>query len=64
MLAYERREGDTRVLVALNLTAEPARLPLPDWARGLTPRLSTLGGLPGFEHGALILMGDEGVILT
>jgi alpha-glucosidase len=64
IIAYERREGDARVLVALNLTAEPARLPLPDWARGLTPRLSTLGGLPGFEHGALVLMGDEGVILT
>ena len=64
VLAYERRDGDTRVLVTLNLTAEPARLPLPDWACGLTPRLSTLGGLPGFEHGALILMGDEGVILT
>ena len=64
VLAYQRRSGDARVLVALNLTAEPARLALPDWARGLTPRLSTLGGLPAIERGALILMGDEGVILS
>lgn len=64
VLAYERRESDARVLVALNLTAEPARLPLPDWAKALTPRLGTLGVLPAIDDGALILMGDEGVILA
>lgn len=64
ILAYERRAGDARALVALNLTGEPARLTLPDWAERLSPRLSTLGGLPGIERGGLILMGDEGVILA
>ncbi|WP_315762103.1 alpha-amylase family glycosyl hydrolase [Sphingomonas sp. Y38-1Y] len=64
VLAYERRLDDTRVLVALNLTGEPASLALPDWAAGLTPRLGTLGTMARIEEGRLILMGDEGVILA
>jgi alpha-glucosidase len=33
-LAYERRSGDTRLLVALNLGGTPQIVSLPSWARG------------------------------
>jgi len=41
-LAYERRSGDTRVLVALNLGGTPQIVSLPSWARGGKVLLSTL----------------------
>jgi oligo-1,6-glucosidase/alpha-glucosidase len=55
VLQYERREGDERLLVALNLSAEPRRLALPADARLAEPLISTLpdrhfdGGLAGNE---------------
>jgi alpha-glucosidase len=42
ILAYERRMGDERVLVVLNLSATPAAFARPEWARGLRPILSTV----------------------
>ena len=61
VLAYERRHGDDRLLVALNLGHEAAAATLPagDWA----PLLSTLAGLPAPASGTLALRPDEGVIL-
>ena len=61
VLAYERRHGDDRLLVALNLGHEAAAAALPagDWA----PLLSTLAGPPAPTRGALALRPDEGVIL-
>ena len=41
VLAYERRHGDARVLVALNLSDAPQTLALPEWARSLAPALTT-----------------------
>jgi len=55
LLAYERRSGDTRLLVALNLGAEP--IAMPDHALGGERLLSTLAGTSDD------LRGNEGVIL-
>ena len=55
LLAYERRSGDTRLLVALNLGTDP--VPMPDQALGGERLLSTM---PGTAHE---LRGNEGVIL-
>ena len=44
MLAYERRHGAERLIVALNLGDRPQRLQLPDWASDCRPLLSTLAG--------------------
>ena len=55
LLAYERRSGSSRVLVALNLGAMP--VPMPDQALGGERLLSTLSGA------ADQLRGNEGVIL-
>jgi oligo-1,6-glucosidase/alpha-glucosidase len=55
LLAYERRSGDTRLLVALNLGPDP--VPMPAEASGGKRLLSTLSG----ESNAL--RGNEGVIL-
>lgn len=59
VLAYERRDGDDRLLIALNLSAERRRLILPDDARSASIVASTLEGLamPG------TLRGNEGLIL-
>ncbi|HTG38236.1 alpha-amylase family glycosyl hydrolase [Sphingomonas sp.] len=64
VLAYERRQGEQRVLMALNLTSSAARFELPDWARLLTPRLGTLATLSAPDDTELTLMPDEGLILT
>jgi oligo-1,6-glucosidase/alpha-glucosidase len=55
LLAYERRAGDSRLLVALNLGGKP--VPLPEPARGAERLLSTLPGE------ADELRGNEGVIV-
>ena len=64
MLAYERRHGAERLIVALNLGAQPQRLELPDWASGCRPLLSTLAAPPPVGDSALLLRPDEGVILV
>ena len=55
LLAYERRSGDTRMVIALNLGAEPVTMP--DQALGGERLLSTLAGA------AHELRGNEGVVL-
>jgi alpha-glucosidase len=64
VLAYRRARGDRRLLIALNLAAEPARLPLPPEHGGYQLVLSTnLDGGSPLQDGVLELRGDEGVIL-
>ena len=63
VLAYERRHGAGRLIVALNLGGLSQRLELPDWANDCRVLLSTLAdaALPG--DGAVLLRADEGLIL-
>ena len=63
VLAYERRSGAERLIVALNLAGRSQHLALPDWARDCRPLLSTVAGAPLAGDGALLLRADEGVIL-
>ena len=63
MLAYARRHGDERLIVALNLGQQPHRLQLPQWARGSRLLLSTLDDAALVEGGAILLRSNEGVVL-
>jgi len=61
VLAYTRAAGGARFLVALNLGAEPARLP-GEW--GGEVAISTLGDARGrATEGPVELGGDEGVVV-
>ena len=63
VLAYERRHGEERIAVALNLTAEPKTVALPGDA-AWSPLRSTLGTAPGqSRRGTLALGPDEGMVL-
>ena len=68
VLAYERRAGDERLLIACNLGSRPQELALPEWARHARPLLSTVASLPsdpGVAAGKhLVLRPDEGIILA
>ncbi|WP_131858324.1 alpha-amylase family glycosyl hydrolase [Bosea sp. BK604] len=64
VLAYERRQGAQRLVVALNLGAQVQHLDLPDWAGGCPPLLSTIPGPAQIEGRALRLRPNEGVILA
>jgi alpha-glucosidase len=64
VLAYQRRHGAERLLVALNLGGRSQCLQLPDWASDCRPLLSTLADAASAGDGALRLRPDEGVILT
>ncbi|WP_174296369.1 alpha-amylase family glycosyl hydrolase [Sphingomonas bacterium] len=57
-LLYERRLGEERMLVALNLSGEPARFDVPDWVRSMQPLLVT--GHANVDPGHLA--PDQGVI--
>jgi glycosidase len=63
-LAYERRYGADRLIVALNLGGRPHRLALPDWASECRTLLSTVADAALAGDCALTLGPDEGVILT
>jgi glycosidase len=63
VLAYERRRGLERLVVALNLGAAPQRLMLPEWAGAFRLLLSTIDDSVSIGSGALSLRADEGVIL-
>lgn len=63
VLAYERRHGAQRLVVALNLGASAQYLELPGWASDCWPLLSTVAGRTQIEDGVLLLRPDEGVIL-
>ena len=58
ILAYERRHGDERLLIVLNLGGERRRFALPDWALGKRTLLSAQGGSDPADVGP-----NEGVIL-
>jgi alpha-glucosidase len=64
VLAYERRQGAERLIVALNLAGRLQRLELPDWASDCRLLLSTVADAALAGDGALLLRADEGVILT
>ena len=65
VLAYERRHGDDRLLVALNLGSTPQELLMPAWAAaGGYVLLSTLAGCGSTTTGRLLLRPDEGLVLA
>ena len=63
VLAYERRHGAERLIVALNLGGQSHRLKLPDWASDCRALLSTVADAALAGDGAVLLGADEGVIL-
>ena len=63
VLAYERRHGTQRLIVALNLGTDAQRLELPGWASNGRPILSTIAETMLVEDDALLLRANEGVIL-
>jgi len=64
VLAYERRHGAERLIVALNLGGHSHRLELPDWASDCRALLSTVADAALAGDGAVLLRADEGLILT
>ncbi len=65
VLAYERRFGNERLLVALNLGGHERQVDPPAWAADYTHVLSTVHPRVGRRFGtALTLAPDEGVILA
>ena len=63
VLAYERRHGAERLIVALNLGGRPHAWQLPDWASECRPLLSTVADAALAGDGAVLLRADEGLIL-
>jgi hypothetical protein len=59
-LAYERRSGDTRLFVALNLGGTPQIVSLPSWARGGKVLRSTLDGSAIGQDSNLVLRPTKG----
>jgi alpha-glucosidase len=64
VLAYERRHGAERLIVALNLGAHSQRLALPDWASDCRVLLSTVADTALAGDGVVLLRANEGLILT
>ena len=58
VLAYERRLGEERLLVTLNLSDRGARLRLPEWARAMQPLIVT--GPPAIATDQLA--PDQGIV--
>ena len=58
LLAYERRLGDERIVVVLNLGTSPQNFPIPEWAEGLSVLLSAQGA-----NDPALLGPNEGYIL-
>ncbi len=64
VLAYERRQGDERIVVALNLGSEPAPVDLAGSGSRFRVLLSTGLDREGEEAGAAVGLGaDEGLVL-
>ncbi len=63
VLAYERRHGHERLLIALNLGSAPESVALPGWAHHGTMLLSTLASEPTIGE-RLHLRPDEGLVLA
>jgi alpha-glucosidase len=64
ILAYERRSGEQRLLIALNVGDAPQELPLPSWARHARVLISTLEGAPWAGGARIALRRGEGLILA
>jgi alpha-glucosidase len=64
VLAYERRYGSERLIVALNLGPEQQRLELPARANNFRPLLSTVDDAALVADRILRLRSNEGVILV
>ncbi|MGH8535901.1 MAG: alpha-amylase family glycosyl hydrolase [Gammaproteobacteria bacterium] len=64
VLAYERRSGDERLLIALNLGDTPRELALPAWVQHARPLLSTVEGEHPPAGERIVLRPDEGLILA
>ncbi|SEG80775.1 alpha-amylase family glycosyl hydrolase [Bosea lathyri] len=64
VLAYERRHGAQRLVVALNLSGQSQRLELPESPSDWRLLLSTSAESLVIENNVLLLRGDEGVILA
>ncbi len=64
VLAYERRRGNERLLVALNLCGAPRELRLPSWAERGGVLLSTLAGDDAPRSESIRLRANEGVVLA
>ncbi len=64
ILAYERRSGEQRLLIALNLRDSPQELALPSWAHHARVLLSTVAGAPSETGASIVLHPDEGLILA
>ncbi|WP_404335405.1 alpha-amylase family glycosyl hydrolase [Sphingomonas sp. MMS12-HWE2-04] len=58
LLAYERRQGDERILVVLNLGNRPHNFAIPEWAEGLSVLVAAQGGTD-----PALLGPNEGYIL-
>jgi glycosidase len=63
VLAYERRHGAERLIVALNLGTHSQRLELPDRASDCRVLLSTVADTALAGNGAVLLRANEGLIL-
>jgi alpha-glucosidase len=65
VLAYERRTGDERLVIALNLGDTRQEVALPPWAGDARVLLSTLPGerLDALAGARLVLRPDEGLVL-
>jgi len=64
VVAYERRAGDDRLLIALNLGDASQELDLPAWAHHAHPLLSTASGDPRPARERISLRPNEGIILA
>jgi alpha-glucosidase len=64
VLAYERRCGEQRLLVTLNVVGTQQELALPSWAHHARVLLSTLEGAPSAPDERVVLRPDEGLILA
>jgi hypothetical protein len=62
VLAYERVEGNQRLLIALNLDSDAKPLRLPSWA-GTDVLLSTRTVQPASVSMPFVLQPDEGVVI-
>ncbi|MBC9033294.1 DUF3459 domain-containing protein [Sphingomonas sp. JC676] len=58
LLVYERRLGDARIVVVLNLGTSPQNFPIPEWAEGLSVLVSAQGA-----NDPALLGPNEGYIL-
>jgi alpha-glucosidase len=64
VLAYERRLGSERLLIALNLGDTPQELTLPAWAHDAGSLVSTVEGDHPATREVIVLRPNEGLILA